>query len=206
VHQRIRAFWMRCMLRRTRYGDRHRAFELLYALRDPWQMKSARETHRFEAVNRIIEEEIGRSGTLLEIGCGEGHQTAYLVDVADCVQGVDISELAIARARRSVKNAKFDVADLFSCPRLAGGKKYDLVVACEILYYIRDVEAAIATLNALGRRCLVTYFQGEIPRLDGFLRRVPHTRSRMIGYEGTGWKVVWWSSDDAEARALSRVS
>jgi SAM-dependent methyltransferase len=200
VSGRIRSLWKRATLRRTRYGDRHRAFRLLYAISDPWQMAAAPETHRFEQTNRIIEEEIGRSRTLLEIGCGEGHQTAHLVKIADAVHGVDVSRIAVTRARAAVPNATFGVADLLNCPRIPGGGKYDLVVACEVLYYLQDVEAAIAALNTLGRRCLVTYFQGEVPRLDVFLLRIPDVRSRLIERDGTTWKVAWW---DAALAGLS---
>jgi len=159
---------------------------------DPWQMESPLERHRFEETNRIIEAEIGRSATLLEIGCGEGHQTAHLVRVADAVHGVDVSEIAVARARAAVPNATFGVADLLTCPQLAGGVQYDLVIACEVLYYIQDVPAALRALNALGRRRLVSYFQGEATRLDGYFSGVPGLRSHVIARDGTAWKIVWW--------------
>jgi 2-polyprenyl-3-methyl-5-hydroxy-6-metoxy-1,4-benzoquinol methylase len=202
VNHRVKSLWIRWVFHGARYGVGRRAFEVLYAVSDPWRMTSAREKYRFEQTNRIIEEEIGRSRTLLEIGCGEGHQTAHLVKLADRVHAVDISKMAITRARAAVPRASFDVADLFTCPRLADGSKYDLAVACEILYYIEDVESALVKLNELGRHCLVTYFQRETAQLDPLLARVPGMQSRMIEHDGLGWKVVWWSSDVARTSAL----
>lgn len=178
-----------------RYGDRHRAFRLLYAIGDPWQMASPQEAERFTATNRVIAEELGRSETLLEIGCGEGHQTRHLIELADRVHGVDVSEIAVARARAAVPSADFGVADLFTCSRRSGGEKYDLVVACEVLYYIQDIDAAIARLNELGRRCLVTYFFKEAPKLDSHVARIPGVRSRTIGRGVLSWTVAWWGAE-----------
>jgi malonyl-CoA O-methyltransferase len=53
-------------------------------------------------------------GTILEIGCGTGKNTALLAAIADRVQALDFSEAMIAQARRRVlpEKVKFTVSDL----------------------------------------------------------------------------------------------
>src|SRR3954466_15153138 len=53
-------------------------------------------------------------GTILEIGCGTGKNTALLAAIADRVQALDFSEAMIERARRRVlsEKVKFTVSDL----------------------------------------------------------------------------------------------
>ena len=52
--------------------------------------------------------------SILEIGCGTGKNTAFLVQIGTHVHALDFSEGMIQKAREKVKpdNLKFSVADL----------------------------------------------------------------------------------------------
>ncbi|MGH6645240.1 MAG: hypothetical protein ACRED3_21350, partial [Bradyrhizobium sp.] len=71
-----RRSWMKYALRGVGPNDNFERLDLAYSIEDPWNMNSPGEIARFEATNRIIEREFGRVGSLLELGCGKGHQTA----------------------------------------------------------------------------------------------------------------------------------
>lgn len=192
----FRRIWMRLNLRNMRAG-KHLPLKRLYLLRDPWQMESEREQFRFRKLNEIITAQFGKVDALLEIGCGEGHQTAHLQQVCKTIYGVDISGLAVARARERVPNARLYVHGLLSCPdTLNDGKPFDLVVASEVLYYLRDDElpAAAEKLRRLGRHCLVSYYEHEIARLDPYFAGMPGCQSQDIEYSGTRWRVRWWTN------------
>lgn len=192
----FRRIWMRLHLRNIRKGQ-HLPLKRLYLLRDPWQMESDREQFRFRAMNDIITGQFGRLGTLLEMGCGEGHQTSHLQNVCKHIYGVDISGLAVARAKERVPQANLSVHDLLSCPEtLNGGKAFDLVVASEVLYYLKDDEmpAAVAKLKRLGKNCLVSYYDREIERLDGYFAPIPGCQSKDLEFSGTKWRVRWWTN------------
>jgi len=192
----FRRIWMRLNLRNMREG-KHLPLKRLYLLRDPWQMESDREQYRFQAINEIIVSQFGKVGTLLEIGCGEGHQTSHLQQVSDRIYGVDISGLAVARARERVPQAILSVHDLLTCPEtLNGGAPFDLVVASEVLYYLQDAEmpAAVAKLKRLGKRCLVSYYDREIDRLDGHFAAIPGCQCKDLEFSGTKWRVRWWTT------------
>lgn len=91
----MRSPWKRLMHRDLRYRDRHRRLDELYRLSDPWEMDSDRERFRFQETNRLIESAFGRPATILEIGCGEGHQSEYLARICDWLTAIDVSARAI---------------------------------------------------------------------------------------------------------------
>ena len=48
---------------------------------------------------------------ILEIGCGEGHQSGRLLEICDSLYGIDVSHRAITRAQARCSGAKFGVGD-----------------------------------------------------------------------------------------------
>jgi len=78
--------------------------------------------------------------SILELGCGTGKNTAFLVQSGTHVDALDFSEGMIAKARQKVKadNVKFSVADLtqaWPCEGLA----YDLIVCNLVLEHIENL-------------------------------------------------------------------
>ena len=78
-----RRLWMKYALRGVGGNDNHARLDLAYRMPDPWNMESPMERARFEATNAVIEQAFGRVGSVMEIGCGEGHQTQYLAWLSD---------------------------------------------------------------------------------------------------------------------------
>jgi len=82
---------------------------------------------------------------ILEIGCGTGKNTSFLVDVGAKVHALDFSEGMIEKARDKVKagNVRFSVAGLtqtWPCDDRA----YDLVVCNLVLEHIEDLSFIFA--------------------------------------------------------------
>ncbi len=190
--------WKGVLRERAARASKDRGFEELYSENDPWQMESDREQFRFQETNRIIEQAFGKIGTLLEVGCGEGYQTEHLSRLCERLYGFDVSKTAVGRALRRCPEARLQVADMFSYrPEI---EKFDLIVACEVLYYMKDVPAALARMRQLGSNCVVTYFQSGPYLLDSFLRDIDNLRSCVITAGDTSWTVVWWNNDSAAGR------
>jgi SAM-dependent methyltransferase len=192
VVPRLRDYWMRLALRRVHYADRADKLDLLYAVEDPWRMGSAREQARFAWTNRLIETEFGRPSTILEIGCGEGHQSQYLARICDRLYGVDVSARAVRRAARRCPSGKFAAGDPFAFCLPGMPAPVDLVVACEVIYYVKDVPAFLARLSALGRACLVTYYQGQASMLEPYFATLPDCRRERFQFDGAEWNAAWW--------------
>jgi SAM-dependent methyltransferase len=94
---------------------------------------------RDRALRRAISKHV-RGRSVLELGCGEGHLTEELFDGASSVVGVDLSIVAIDRAKeRRLKDARFIVDDLLSVPFHG----YDVITAIECLYYLTHEEQVL---------------------------------------------------------------
>jgi len=71
-------------------------FNLFYKSPDPWHISRAKFRDK---VLRHWLSELVRGQTVLELGCGEGHLTQAVFGEAKSVTGIDISDVAIDRAR-----------------------------------------------------------------------------------------------------------
>ena len=189
---------MKYALRGVDFNDTHRRLDMAYWFEDPWYMNSDTERTRFAETNRIIEENFSKVGSLLEIGCGEGHQSEYLAKVCTDLHGLDVSKIAIGRARKRLPAVQFYVGDLHEQSWAGETDKFDLVVACEVLYYMSDIHKALETLSRLGKSVLVTYFNALEKKVDPYITGLPRTQTARIDAGDVSWKAVWWRSPGAD--------
>lgn len=185
--------WRRYAMRGIGGNDNHAALETLYALPDPWGMTTQREQSRFAQTNAVIAAHAGHVGTLLEIGSGEGHQSEHLAKLCDQLYGLDVSERAVERARARLPEARFGVGEVTALPwEPPTGGKYDLVVACEVLYYLSDIGRAVEAMSQLGRACLVTFFCPSARRVAEHLQDIPGVRRGWIYHDPYAWLWAYW--------------
>jgi 2-polyprenyl-3-methyl-5-hydroxy-6-metoxy-1,4-benzoquinol methylase len=193
VKQLVRRTWMKYALRGVRQNDAHGRLDLAYSVPDPWHMDSDQERHRFTETNRVIAERIApHVGTLLEVGCGEGHQSEVLVKMCDQLTGIDVSPKAIERARRRLPDAAFSSGDLYAQPWADERGRFDLVTACEVIYYMSDRKKFLETIDALGKACLVTYFSPAARKVEAECMAMPGAQKTSFTYGDTEWTAVWW--------------
>jgi 2-polyprenyl-3-methyl-5-hydroxy-6-metoxy-1,4-benzoquinol methylase len=199
--------WLKWQLKRLHKGD-SQAMSRVYRVRDPWGLDVPSEHLRFKETTRMIGDRIGdRVGSILEIGSGEGLQTQYLAPLAERIIGIDPSQHAVKRARSlNINNASFEVGDLLNFRAVAHNGPFDIVTACEVIYYLEDsqLERAFQNLNSLGRKCVVTYYQRMFARLDPFFKNKP-VKSEPLRTELGEWRFIWWRStihSEAENPAL----
>jgi SAM-dependent methyltransferase len=195
----VRRTWMNYALRGVGGNDNHARLELAYRLGDPWNMESELEQFRFARTNEIVARVFPNLGSILEIGCGEGHQSACLQRLCSELHGVDVSATAVARAKQRLPGAQFAAGDVFTQPwgRIRG--RFDLVVACEVLYYISDIEKTIDEMSFLGKACLVTLFAPAIRRVGPHIERVPGVGKDWFGTRGAQWVVAYWNNPAGSA-------
>jgi SAM-dependent methyltransferase len=109
-------------------------FNRYYATPDPWGI--SRAMFRDRVLRRHLTRSI-RNKSVLELGCGEGHLTQAIFYKARSVTAVDISDVAIARAKSlNLRNARFETADLMETS--FGG--YEVIAAIECIYYLSRQE------------------------------------------------------------------
>lgn len=82
-----------------------------------------------------------RFSNCLEIGCGTGKNTSWLVEKANSITAVDLSEEMLAKAKEKVGSAKvqFRQANIMSEWSFATGP-YDLVTFSLVLEHIYDLD------------------------------------------------------------------
>ena len=188
----LRSIWQRLLLRGVHYSDRHGQLDLLYRMPDPWQLDCEKEHYRFDTTNAIIRREFGHPTRVIEIGCGEGVQSARLMEVCNTLHGIDISPTAVSRARRRCPSGTFEAGDISTGFKPALAEPADLVVACEVIYYVKDPTQFLDTLSSLGRCCLASYYTQHRARLDPVVARHSDAGNEVIRYAGTEWVVAWW--------------
>ena len=117
------------------------------------------------------------SGSILDVGCGEGVFTERLTAIAREVIGIDPSQIAIDRASHRVPGATFlcTTVEAF-IPR----HKFDVVTAIEMLYYVESVEDTLDKLRTLGRTVILAYTNRDCARLDPHFDRYGDTCRRSI--------------------------
>jgi 2-polyprenyl-3-methyl-5-hydroxy-6-metoxy-1,4-benzoquinol methylase len=190
LHKRIRG-------RIARIIHPNSPWERFYAVKNPWQFDRPGEIYRFEETNRIIREHIGPVGSLLEIGAAEGHQTQWLLRVADRVHGVDISATALKRAKHALAH---NPRAAFSAGALPDSnldfEPFDLVAVLETIYYAapEELPAAFETIERLGKKHLMSvylpFYKDAIAQLISTRRNVS---TETITWEGQPmWLVAWW--------------
>jgi len=87
---------------------------------------------------------------VLDAGCGEGRNTAYLAGAGAKVTALDVSALALEHARRcwpQLDGVEWEQADILTRPLPEAG--YDIVVCDSVLHWLRDRQRAIAAVRLL---------------------------------------------------------
>lgn len=185
-----RKVWRRLVAKNLTASDDYERLDRFYAMEDPWEMGSTREQLRFAQTNAVIEDRLRHVGSVLEIGCGEGHQSLHLARICDRVTGIDVSERAIVRARSRLPGAEFLVGDVASLS--SSGRRFDLVVACEVLYYVKDIPATLARMSELGTACLVTFFCPSARIVAPHLVSIPLADRGWIFGDPYAWLYAFW--------------
>lgn len=192
--RRCKRLWLWQVLRGVRYNDRHRQLDVLYRVRDPWDLNCKQEWARFEATNSIIRREFGHLPSILELGCGEGLHSSVLAGVCNSLYGIDVSPIAVARARARCHAAIFEVGDITKLDDVAGRERFDLVVGCEMLYYVKNVRQCIDRMSQLGAACLVTYYTAQRERLDPEILQQRGVQWEVIRCFEREWIAAWWTN------------
>ena len=190
----VRRAWMKRALQGTSASDNFSQLDRAYRLADPWNMESALEQARFQATAALLERNFGRVPRLLEIGCGEGHQSRALAPWCEQLYGIDVSPIAIARAKQRMPQGQFAACDLFTRPWGDDHEPYDLVTACEVLYYMRDIPRVLHEMSRISRACLVTFFAPAARRVAPHLTEIVGLQQGWFYHGSTVWLACWWSN------------
>jgi ubiquinone/menaquinone biosynthesis C-methylase UbiE len=134
---------------------------------------------------------------VLEVGCGSGILTTWLVDEGAAVTAMDVSPAMLDLARRSVGDRADLVVANLAAPLPFETDRFDVVVASLVLHYVRDWTAALRELRRVLSPRGAVVFSTHHPTMDWMLsspddyfavEQVTDTWS--IG--GRGFEVTFW--------------
>lgn len=100
------------------------------ALRNPW-------------IEKVIEEKIGKTCSILDVGCGGGFLTNYLAKKGHQVFGIDLSEksLEIAKTSDTTESIHYALASAYELP--FPDESFDVVSAMDLLEHVEKPELVI---------------------------------------------------------------
>jgi len=117
-------------------SDHKRLLDEMYErTEDPWEYAHS-EYEQEKYAYSLAALPVTRYGSALEIGCSEGVFTDLLAERVDRLLAVDVSDIAIARARARCArhgHVEFRQFDLIADELTA---QFDLIVCSEVLYYV----------------------------------------------------------------------
>ncbi len=193
LQARLRKAIRRWKVRRRQFEGGLEILNELYEMPDPWRLSSDREQARFAATNRRIEEHLPEISSVLEIGCGEGLQTRFLMDVAEEVTGLEGAARAIARARILLPSVDFIEADFDEDVPSLEGRRFSLVTMCEMLCYLKAPAAAVRRAQAHADLVLVTMYEPLARPLKPILSGPQWRNLPPIVADGRTWLVYLWT-------------
>jgi SAM-dependent methyltransferase len=124
--------------------------------------------HRWRGTQKIRYEEtiefvkrnldINKNYDILDIGCSHGDFTKIIYETftKSKIYATDISEVAIEAAKKLVDNANYEVSELPDLP--FKNKKFDIIFAVEVLYYLNENERMEALMNIFNKLNSNSYF------------------------------------------------
>jgi ubiquinone/menaquinone biosynthesis C-methylase UbiE len=104
---------------------------------------------------------------VLEVGCGPGTLTSWLVDNGASVTAMDVSpEMVRLATERLGGRARILIADLADPLRFAADASFDLVVASLVLHYLADWTAPLAEFHRVLSPDGAVVFSTHHPAMD----------------------------------------
>ncbi len=150
--------------------------------------------HGYAAKQAFAELALDPGSRYLDLGCGNGYTVRWAAQVVGPegrAAGLDLSERMVERARElSGPETEFHRAAFPEHP--FDWKSFDGIFSMEVLYYLTDLDRALATIRDLlaprGRFACVVDFYGE--------NEASHTWPEEVGCEMTllsaaGWKAAF---------------
>jgi SAM-dependent methyltransferase len=130
--------------------------------------------------------------TILDVGCGSGDNLEALASTGRYIlSGVDVSEQALAIARKRVSNADLGILDV---QREALARRFDLVISLQVVEHLLDDVSAIRNMGRMtDRYLLIETMQGRMRRSElsiGHIRNYSDVELRRK-IEAAGLEILW---------------
>ncbi len=113
----------------------------------------------FSDLNSILSPVKAEIQTALEVGCGEGYVSEFLYELGIPVEGTDVSPRIIEIAKKNHPHIEFSVLSIYDLDMIK--KRYDLVVANEVLEHLMKPDEAIEKMKIISRKYIMISVPNE---------------------------------------------
>ena len=86
----------------------------------------------------------------------------------------------------------FAAGDIYAMPWIDEVGRFELVTACEVIYYMSDMPRFLRTMDRLGHACLVTYFAPAARKVAVHVDAMPGVEQSSFRYGDVEWIAAWW--------------
>jgi 2-polyprenyl-6-hydroxyphenyl methylase/3-demethylubiquinone-9 3-methyltransferase len=140
------------------------------ALAAEWGKKYAKDTfsHRYDTFVAALTQLVQPGSRWLDVGCGTGVLSRWLVDCKAVVDGVDASPRMLEQARASAPGVNLQLADAAQLP--FGDATFDGIVCSSVIEYLRDPAVAVREAARVLRSNGSYVF--SVPNRDSRLRKL----------------------------------
>jgi ubiquinone/menaquinone biosynthesis C-methylase UbiE len=138
-----------------------------------------------------------RGKDVLEVGCGAGPLTEYLVEHGARVTASDVSPEMVRLAKTRIGDrAEFVVADIEEPLSFANDGSFDIVVASLVMHYVKNWEPVLSEFHRVIRPTGGVVFSTHHPTMDWELTPSNYFETRQITEtwkKGSGkYEVTFW--------------
>lgn len=184
--------------------------EVKSAIRSMWDVSSLKyDTHDGHGIKTITERDAwkkaigkalpGNGLDILDVGCGTGEMSLVLSEMGHKVEGIDLSEKMLARAREKARSSRqkirFSIGDAES-PKFDSGR-FDVIVSRHVLWTLPHPDKAMEEwkriLKANGTVMAIDG-QWRDGSLSGRARRLASELAMLLYEKQNPWK-NWYSSE-----------
>jgi 2-polyprenyl-3-methyl-5-hydroxy-6-metoxy-1,4-benzoquinol methylase len=123
-----------------KYKGKSAGFDKLYAIEDPYQVKSKEDLPRVRESTVFLLTNSKARESLLDVGCGEGTITRKLSTYFSTAVGTDVSRKALRRAKKSSR-AIYVKSEMEHLP--FRDESVDVITCFEALYYASNPQKAL---------------------------------------------------------------
>lgn len=143
-----------------------------------WSLTDSKKGFKYEAVKKIID-----TGSVLDLGCGDGFFLKSLAPQFNRLKGLDISEEAVKKARD--KDIDAEVFDFANDPLPCENSSFDTVVMLDILEHLYSPQNLLKEAKRVAKKSIiisVPNFNSLPARIQTFLGRVPENNTPSKGH------------------------
>ncbi len=156
---------------------------------------------RLDFIIEVLRSQLPAGAEVLDVGCGNGVISRSLGEKGFNVQGIDVSEKAIERAKSLNKfsNVKFDVVSAEQL--VANGQQYHAVICSEVLEHLNEPAKLLKVLHEIlkengvlivtvpngkgAREVLITKPVQKMQKKNNLAWKLLQKVKKALGYSGT---------------------